>query len=375
MVNNKLRKTKKTKNYRRSQLTKRVKHRSSSVIDVRSPLDVKKALDIINKSKITLVLVYADWCPHCHTYKPFWEKLTKQKDNQVGMVAVEQANSQRVLENINDDSTGQPMNVNAFPQVIAVGKTPNGTNSGVTIENRNGEEIVSLVKNGSKVMNNTAAATAPTIATRTPTPYPSNELAEVHGPTMMNSNSSNSKKTKSKMSMSEVISRGSKNMLSNMGATPVNMGSMASKMATVNSQESANSSESNEIDEEEIEKTVNESGIFKMPTPETEVGKSSSKTPSIIGGGGCGCSGTKGRHRLQGGSLYESLVSFAGPVAPAAGLLAAQQTLFKSGRIGLLRSQKSRRMHLKKILSRSRRGHSHSHSTRRTKKTRRHHRR
>ena len=351
MVNKKTQRNKKANKGHKALTHKRSK--GSSVIDVRSPLDVKKALDIINKSKITLVLVYADWCPHCHTYKPFWQKLSKEKGNGVGMVAVEQANSAQVLNNINDDSTGRPINVDAFPQVIAVGKTPNGTNSGVTIENRSGEEIVNLAKNGSNAMNNNVAISGninvnepsiatrkPSMATRTPTPYPSNNLAKVHGP---------------KMSESQALSLGAQALLTGsknsqnmytIKSTPskeVNSMSMASRVALAN----ANS----EIDEEEIENTVNESGVFQPPSSETELGKNSSKKSSFIGGG-CGCGAGLTANRKQGGSLYESLVAFAGPAAPAAGLLAAQQTLFKRGRASLLRSHRRSRKQFKKILKR-----------------------
>jgi len=344
MVNKKTQRNKKANKSHKALTHKRSK--GSSVIDVRSPLDVKKALDIINKSKITLVLVYADWCPHCHTYKPFWQKLTKEKGNGVGMVAVEQANSAQVLNSINDDSTGRPINVDAFPQVIAVGKTPNGTNSGVTIENRSGEEIVNLAKNGSNFMNNNTAVVAeiaPSIATRTPTPYPSNNLAKVHGP---------------KMSEAKALNIGAKSLLTGSKNTQkINMNNITpSIQATPNSMSMAERVSANAkaelenmgIDEDEIENTVNESGVFHPPSSETELGRDSSKKSSFIGGG-CGCSS---RHRAKGGSLYESLVAFAGPVAPVAGLLAAQQTLFKKGRASLLRSHRRSRRHLKKILKR-----------------------
>jgi len=328
MVN---KKTQRNKKIHRSSLRKHSKG-SSSVVDVRSPVDVKKALDIINKSKITLVLVYADWCPHCHTYKPFWEKLTKEKGNGVGMVAVEQANSANILKIINDDSTGRPINVDAFPQVIAVGKTPNGINSGVTIENRSGEEIVNLAKNGSNVMNNSKETTP----TRTPTPYPSNELAKVHGPSMSDS--------KALSIGAKALLSGSKNIqtidMNNIKPTPGNTRTNSMSMASrVNNQD-----EFQNIDEENIENTVNESGVFQPPSSETELGKNSSKRSSFIGGG---------RNRAQGGSLYESLIAFAGPVVPAAGLLAAQQTLFKKGRVSLLRSRNRSRKQFKKLIKRS----------------------
>jgi len=44
-------------------------------ISVRSPDEVKDLETLIKTGPVTLVLVHADWCGHCQTYKPVWSEL------------------------------------------------------------------------------------------------------------------------------------------------------------------------------------------------------------------------------------------------------------------------------------------------------------
>jgi len=44
-------------------------------ISVRSPEEVKDLESLIKTGPVTLVLVHADWCGHCQTYKPMWSDL------------------------------------------------------------------------------------------------------------------------------------------------------------------------------------------------------------------------------------------------------------------------------------------------------------
>jgi len=44
-------------------------------ISVRSPEEVKDLESLIKTGPVTLVLVHADWCGHCQTYKPMWSEL------------------------------------------------------------------------------------------------------------------------------------------------------------------------------------------------------------------------------------------------------------------------------------------------------------
>jgi thiol-disulfide isomerase/thioredoxin len=139
------------------------KGKNASFINVRSENDIKPALDILKKSPIVLVLVYANWCPHCHTYMPFWDKLGKTSGRNVPMIAAEQSFSEPIMSNIMQN--GKPMTVEGYPTVIAVGKEPmTGMNVGAEIPNSRDETVMTnMVKNAN------AIATAANVDNRMPT--------------------------------------------------------------------------------------------------------------------------------------------------------------------------------------------------------------
>ena len=250
-------------------------------INVRSVNDVKNALNVLNKSKITIVFIYADWCPHCHTYKPLWDKLQKRKGANVGMVSVEKKNAQPVLENIKDEN-GQQMEADSFPKIIAVS---NGTGSEIP-NSRDEVAMTNLVANGDKMMANNA--TVPSSINK-PASIAS---ADINEDAMMN-------------------------------------------MDMVN----AEMDESEEMQNEEMK-----NNIFTPP----QLGESNIKTPTenstkIVGG-----SRRKGLQGVKGGSLYESLIAFSGPAAPALGLLAAQQFMGNKYRKTSNRKRSRSRRHTRK---------------------------
>jgi thiol-disulfide isomerase/thioredoxin len=71
--------TKKAKN------TRRVK---ADGMDIASEQDLGKLSDLLAKHKIVVVLVHADWCGHCQTFKPLWEDYKKIPGRNVPMVSV-----------------------------------------------------------------------------------------------------------------------------------------------------------------------------------------------------------------------------------------------------------------------------------------------
>jgi thiol-disulfide isomerase/thioredoxin len=335
--------------------TKRARHmsrkasRSSSVIDVRSPSDVKKALDILNKSKITIILVYADWCPHCHTYKPFWNKLSKHKNGNVGMIAAEQSNSQSIIRTLKNEN-GQAVNINAFPTVIAV----NNQGTAVEIPNSRDETaMTNLVKNGDTIMNNNVGLEGeieeepeeveePTAPNTTLTGMPSMNV-----PSMKNLN----KTIQNNLNLSN-----SKRM--NMNSTKMRQVSLEDAGMGMSDQNPFMEMEEDEEIEPKVGALNETNRVFTPPVGESQMNIKPSNSTKIIGGA-----------VKRGGSLYESLIAFATPAAPAAGLLAAQQMF---GRSKKLRS-KQRQTRWKKILKRSRNSRNSRHrSTKRHGAKRRH---
>jgi thiol-disulfide isomerase/thioredoxin len=66
--------------------TKRAKKADS--LDVISDQDLAKLSDLLKKHKVVVVLVHADWCGHCQTFKPLWEEYKKISGRNVPMVSV-----------------------------------------------------------------------------------------------------------------------------------------------------------------------------------------------------------------------------------------------------------------------------------------------
>ncbi len=58
------------------------------VIRLTSSKQVKQLENIIREGPMTLVFVYSQTCPHCHTYMPIWDGLTNIKDKKTHMVSM-----------------------------------------------------------------------------------------------------------------------------------------------------------------------------------------------------------------------------------------------------------------------------------------------
>jgi thiol-disulfide isomerase/thioredoxin len=86
---------------------------SSAPIDVRSEKQVPKLEELIAAGPITFVLVYADWCGHCHEYMPTW----KEFENAPGRTANIAKVHHDMLENV---PTIKNAKIQGYPSVIRV---------------------------------------------------------------------------------------------------------------------------------------------------------------------------------------------------------------------------------------------------------------
>jgi thiol-disulfide isomerase/thioredoxin len=147
--------------------TRKTKGSSAPSLNVRSAKDITSALNILKKAPVALILVYANWCPHCHTYMPMWEKIAKTPGRNVPMIATEQTTADEIMSNVYNNGT--PMKVEGFPTVIAVRNSPNGQTIGVEVPNsRNEVAMTNMVKNSSELGATVASVTAPAVGDNRP---------------------------------------------------------------------------------------------------------------------------------------------------------------------------------------------------------------
>jgi hypothetical protein len=84
-------------------------------IDVKTVEDIVKLTSHIKSNPVTLVLIYADWCGHCGTYKEgVWNKLANLPNRKVGMAQI----NEKVLA----QTPLSGLKFKGFPSTALVGK-------------------------------------------------------------------------------------------------------------------------------------------------------------------------------------------------------------------------------------------------------------
>ncbi len=129
-------------------------------LEVKGPADAKKALELMGKHPMVLILVFANWCPHCHKFMEQWNKYEQTPNRKSPMIRVEQANMGALLPHIKQPD-GTPMEVDGFPTVLLnMNKGAVQGNRGAPSENvgtvitdpRNEEFMSNLIKNGASTV-------------------------------------------------------------------------------------------------------------------------------------------------------------------------------------------------------------------------------
>jgi thiol-disulfide isomerase/thioredoxin len=96
-------------------------------LDVRSSKQLQEFKKRIEKGPVTFIMVWAPWCPHCHTMMPHFDAASKSPMRTAQSIKVED----KMLPAVNEMLTGQinrsakPLNVEGFPSIIAVDKKGN----------------------------------------------------------------------------------------------------------------------------------------------------------------------------------------------------------------------------------------------------------
>jgi len=87
-------------------------------LDIRSENQIAKFNNLATQAPFTLVLIYADWCPHCHDYLPIWDEFANLPGRNANMAKVH-FDMQEKIPNIANAK------INGYPSVIKV--LPDGT--------------------------------------------------------------------------------------------------------------------------------------------------------------------------------------------------------------------------------------------------------
>ena len=92
-------------------------------LDVRSEDSISSLMKLIAKGPITIVLVYADWCGHCHTYKPKFDEAAKNRKSPFQVASINETMINSVNKRINSmNKSAKPINVSGYPSVISLTK-------------------------------------------------------------------------------------------------------------------------------------------------------------------------------------------------------------------------------------------------------------
>lgn len=87
--------------------------RPASPMDVRSKSDVAALEKLLHGPRVTFVLIYADWCGHCHKFMPTWEKYEKLPSRT--------ANIAKVHHDMQEESqTLRNASILGYPSVVRV---------------------------------------------------------------------------------------------------------------------------------------------------------------------------------------------------------------------------------------------------------------
>ena len=89
---------------------------ANNSIDVKGAADIAGITDILKKNKFVVVLIWANYCGHCHTYKDqVWNKLLANKNRRAGLASIH-------YDQLENAPAPIPKKVSGYPTVLFVGK-------------------------------------------------------------------------------------------------------------------------------------------------------------------------------------------------------------------------------------------------------------
>ena len=95
-------------------------------LDVRTPNAVQDIIKRIRKGPVTVVLIYADWCGHCHTLMPHFKAASQLPQRNVEVMSIRDdmlPQYNKAIKSLNHSAPS--LNVEGYPSVVLV--SPDGT--------------------------------------------------------------------------------------------------------------------------------------------------------------------------------------------------------------------------------------------------------
>lgn len=94
-----------------------------SPVNVTNKATTDSAMKRIRSCPLTVVLIYANWCGHCHSYMPFFDNMARTSGRTANMVKIEES----ALPNFNDKlvanfPNSRPLKAEGYPTLLAVSK-------------------------------------------------------------------------------------------------------------------------------------------------------------------------------------------------------------------------------------------------------------
>jgi thiol-disulfide isomerase/thioredoxin len=89
--------------------------RQKKTLDVRKDSQINQFNALLKQQPFTLVLVYADWCPHCHEYLPTWKKLGNLPGRNANMARVHFDMQEKIPSIANAKIQGYPSVIKVLP--------------------------------------------------------------------------------------------------------------------------------------------------------------------------------------------------------------------------------------------------------------------
>lgn len=118
-----------------------VKYSSSHegrVLTMTSPDQADEMHEVIRRGPMTIMLIYSNSCPHCHTYMPLWKQLCAQRQKKANMISME-------ADVYHQTDMAKKKSVDGVPTVLFVNKKGEIT-EGKDI--RNSELMTTAVQHG-----------------------------------------------------------------------------------------------------------------------------------------------------------------------------------------------------------------------------------